>query len=539
MIVKNLPQSEKDLISRWIEMYGISDRDRNNFPFHRAAPIDRVLREWEDAKEQHLWKMFGEKFILEREVSYQRPKDMIYGQMCEAIEHGAMKKFRCDLCDKVENYYDYWTNEHRKVRRLFSIDALIENRYSDTSVQLTFDDKTYKLNYNGKIMKILNHLAKHFDLTAEFEQFRIAHSQILNQKALNGTLCISIHPFDYMTMSDNTYDWDSCMSWMKDGCYRTGTVEMMNSPYVIVAYLKGEDPFRIYDYTWSGNKKWRELFIVHPNAICNIKPYPYLNETLSNIVLDWLRELAAFNLGWDVSYDAVEFNLNCPFDYGNGRSYRYNFETEKMYNDFDTGNTKHRIIIPQNEFTFDTECSMTVRADINISGESICMCCGTRWWPESGHENQVLCPSCDPGPCCSECGTEDEEENMYYVEGDWLCEYCYENLAGRCQLTDEYYYKDNMIKVYLTAIDNNVDYYDELRYCYVHHRYADPKALMYENAFYMDNFRTATVNGKTIYYVNADDCRDWVISDFFDLYNSMSRIRYIANYEDIMADAAD
>ena len=42
-------------------------------------------------------------------------------------------------------------------------------------------------------------------------------------------------------MSDNNSGWESCMSWRNNGCYRRGTVEMMNSPYVIVAYLMLEE----------------------------------------------------------------------------------------------------------------------------------------------------------------------------------------------------------------------------------------------------------------------------------------------------------
>ena len=42
-------------------------------------------------------------------------------------------------------------------------------------------------------------------------------------------------------MSDNDYGWDSCMGWMNEGEYRLGTVEMMNSPCIVVAYIDGEE----------------------------------------------------------------------------------------------------------------------------------------------------------------------------------------------------------------------------------------------------------------------------------------------------------
>ena len=35
------------------------------------------------------------------------------------------------------------------------------------------------------------------------------------------------------------------MSWADYGCYRQGTVEMMNSPLMVVAYLTAEEPMHM------------------------------------------------------------------------------------------------------------------------------------------------------------------------------------------------------------------------------------------------------------------------------------------------------
>lgn len=540
MLVDCLPQSEQDLIKQWISAYGISSRDRNDFPHYRMAPLSHILRGWDSAKQQHLWKMFGEQFVLEREVSYQRPEDILHEQIRDSLDNAAMHKFREDLFCAAEKQYNYWSTEHGYLRRLFDITNLTENRYKGRPFELTFDDKTFQVAYDCKLMKILNRLAKHFGLEKSFEDFRIAHSQILNQKLLKGTLCISIHPFDYMTMSDNTYDWDSCMSWENDGCYRTGTVEMMNSPYMVVAYLRGNEPFRVWGNSWAGNKKWRELYVVHPHAICNIKPYPYMNEALSDIVLEWLRELAAHNLNWDVSYDPMHFDTGCLFEYHDKKTYSFSFDTYRMYNDFDTCNTNHKIIIPQQDLEFNEEEDRAWRETIDISGANICVCCGERWWPDEGHEDQVLCPSCDPGPCCSSCGYEDDEDDMYYVEGDYLCTECYYQYANRCRISDEYFYTDNMVKLYMTPVDDNVMHLDLLTYCWIHERYAVPNGVHYESAFPdLDTVHRATVDGETIYYVNMSECAEWCIEDWFELYNARAVAGYVSDYESALSEAED
>jgi hypothetical protein len=449
-----------------------------------------------------------------------------------------MHTFCEEVFDKVENIYGYWSTEHSCIRRLFDVSYLKDNRYKGKPFEVSLNGKTFKADYDCKVMKVLNHLAKHFGLEKSFEEFRIAHSQILNQKILKGTLCLSIHPFDYMTMSDNGYDWDSCMSWENDGCYRTGTVEMMNSPYMVVAYLRGNEPFRVWNWEWSGNKKWRELYVVHPHAICNIKPYPYMNETISDMVLEWLRELAANNLDWDVSYDPMVFNTGCNFAYHDNRYYNFCFDTYRMYNDFDTGSTKHKIIIPQ--FPARLNCRDIWRETIDISGDNICVCCGERWWPDEGHENQVLCPSCDPGPRCSSCGYENDEDDMYYVEGDFLCSECYYDLAGRCRVTDDCFYNDNLVKLYMTPVNDNLEHLDLLHHCTVHKNYVQPNGFYHESAFpSIDSCHTTEIDGETIYYVNMDECSRWCIEDWFELYRPWLIESYVERYQEAINATSD
>lgn len=533
MLTEKLPESEKMLILDWIKEYGISHRDHNVFPFDRMAPLNRILRAWDEGKQEHLWKMFGEQFILEREVSYQRPDDVLCQQINNALSDSAMKTFRDKLYENVEVYFAYYSNEYTTIRHLFDTDALKENRWSRNSFTIQFSEMTLDIPRGAKVMKVLNKLAKYFHIETEFEKFRIEHSQILNQKLLQGTLCLSIHPFDYMTMSDNTYDWDSCMNWESAECYRTGTIEMMNSPYMVVAYLKGDKSFRMGSHFWDGNKKWRELFVVHPHAICNIKPYPYMNKVISEMALEWLRELAAQNLGWDVSYDAMEFSNDETFKYFDKRYYRFCFYTNYMYNDFNTCNTCHMIIVPQDDYKdYDGEDDDTIYEEINISGRNICACCASEWDPDEGHEDQVLCFNCDSGPHCDSCGEQEDEDDMYYVEGDWLCSCCYDEEAGKCVISEDYFYNDNLITVYLAPVDNNLDHMYLLYSCRVHKNYAETNALRHENQFNINSFRTAIINGELVYYVNMDDCKSYCLEEAFGLWSSWAKDFYIERYKE-------
>ena len=169
------------------------------------------------------------------------------------------------------------------------------------------------------------------------------HSRILNQKYMDGELCLSIHPLDYMTMSDNDNNWDSCMKWNGVGDYRCGTVECMNAPNVLIAYLHNPDhpmnPFTFKDWKWN-SKKWRELFIVNEEVISEVKGYCFQDESLTNTILMWIKELAEKNLGWTYDNDEINIQETIPWENDADMCFRF-YPGKYMYNDIGTLE-KHR-----------------------------------------------------------------------------------------------------------------------------------------------------------------------------------------------------
>ena len=102
-----------------------------------------------------------------------------------------------------------------------------------------------------------------------------------------------------MTMSDNANGWESCMNWTQGpGSYRAGTIEMMNSPLVVVAYITTKPYYpENTSIEWT-SKSWRELIIVHPNAICSVKSYPYYNIAFDKALVNWLVDLVEEKTEW-------------------------------------------------------------------------------------------------------------------------------------------------------------------------------------------------------------------------------------------------
>lgn len=475
-LFENLSEHDKDLISRYIDHFAYTDADDRSSS--TKAPLDDLLHYWNTNKE-NLYNLFGQRFIIERPVSlkvstgeianildreYNRSTSPYYlfrqelREMNIIGDTGPLRyggKYRSLLRDIVED-----TN------------TLATNVYEGDRIDVpTPDGKTIVFERGCKPMRILGKIAKAYNMKT-FEDFRIWHSQKLNQKALNGTLCLSIHPLDFMTMSDNECGWTSCMSWREEGCYRSGTVECMNSPLVLVAYLKSENgDMTIPGGSWS-NKKWRSLFIVHDKVITNVKGYPYRNDDLNTIVLNWLLEMVpnSKQFGEIVKYEYVGPGI-VPVGSSEDTEPTYNLEFitgGHMYNDF--GSEIQMGLFVSNEIPeYNKSHSWSGRLVIDYSGPSVCMHCGAiNDMPED--ETELVCVDCSYEAICDCCECHVGRDEYFVVDGRTLCHDCYYEHTMLDPLTNERHYEYDMSKLYLVPEDSKVDeftgdyHWDDLAY---------------------------------------------------------------------------
>jgi hypothetical protein len=327
-------------------------------------------------------------------------------------------------------------------------------------------------------------------------------------------------------MSDNGYGWDSCMSWKERGGYRMGTVEMMNSSCIVVAYLKGDKPFKFNEYRWPGNKKWRQLMIVHPLAICNIKEYPYQNEDLTNFALQWLADLARTNLNWDIPYPAQHFRMDQQFIYHDQKTYRFEFITDTMYNDFNHEDTHHLIYIPQG-----WQEGKVNHKYIHISGAQICSWCGKQVFQEEGAEGQVLCDDCECVQRCASCGCLLPEEDRYWsIDDECYCEHCYGNIFTSDALDNEPLFYDDAEKVYLSRQDDLIDICADMYILVDPEKIEDdepsePLFKFFKTGQVRRGMYRRTYGDYPFYYVNISDCTTEGLI-LFGLYSDQDQKQY-------------
>ena len=428
MAVKNYI-SEEDLIK--IDDY------RKHYLSRVKCPAIDLLTTWEKAKFQFLFNLFGGKLILTKKMA-DNMDNREGRKLCR--DNDDIHKFKCHLESKM---YERWGNDWGAP----DYSEIFLNSYAQSHIFELKDGKKYKATFGTKTMKVLGVLAKEFELEEEFEKARLAQSMIRNRMA-NNTLemCLSIHPLDYMTMSDNPYDWGSCMYW-GDGCYRQGTVEMMNSPVVVVGYVKGSRNLEYSGNSWNG-KRWRDLFIIDDNFkfISETKPYPYYNEKYSRFFLNWIAELVS-NFNGKKFHDVV-FNAEDDGDY-ECPTLELRTETYWMYNDIDNNNDQ-----------LGMRCDDTNLDSfyINYSGQCQCMVCGDY---EIECEDTLLCEDCSGSSRMRRCDSCDErchEDYLTYVEATdtYVCEDCLSRYYSYDCWNEEYIPNDAAMSI-AVAFDGNME----------------------------------------------------------------------------------
>lgn len=428
-LIKDLPLLDKKRIKNYILKYGaIEGISKRKEIAEDPEYVDRWLSEWAKSKKK-LYRLFGNSFIFTKKINIEKPESFLYemyNNLLKEIDNLYKNDFVND--DVTKNILNYITSDE------FTEELKEMNIYDSKTGELIFDDEYKELtgwrksHYetqiknsftpfcgfrlvregvieegfkyrrdlpNGrfkelkilegeklekaqnKIFDFLDFEENHPELFAQYKWFMKQINQYKSQKKLSAILCLSIHPLDFMTMSDNDNHWSSCMNWTEEdggGCYRIGTVEMMNSNNVVCAYLLPDKEskqswfFGRYNRDWYGthyvedveegdeewtwnNKMWRCLYYVEKDILLSGKSYPYYQEDLNFIVLETLKDLVAEKFDWHYTIGIQRYQdmVTCaPYSLYNARendgiiydrqhkSYKKKIliDTRGMYNDF-------------------------------------------------------------------------------------------------------------------------------------------------------------------------------------------------------------
>lgn len=459
-LIEKISELDKKRIKNYIDLYGVSE----NF-----IGVDNWLKPWSDNNVK-LYKLLGGQLIYKTPFECKKDRELLMREY-----HGLLEKFndfRNELCNINYDYLiHHATTFFLLIDYVFRSHQLFEDRVGyEGHFKLEGMKRTLQIQKEMKPIRALSKMLEYWDksgyvpeskmkdLFKTFEDFRIAHSVINNDKILRGNLCISIHPLDFMTMSDNDSNWQSCMNWRHSGCYHVGTVEMMNSNNVVCCYIenakedfyfgkKDEDfniDVKLDEYSWN-NKRWRQLVYITKDIIVTGKSYPYQNDELSKTVLNAVRKIAQRNLNWNYQFGPELYQdmkrIYTTEDFRRVRDFIKNKKTTKHNIIFDSKGMYNDMVNDKSKIYWCVRNKVDHNKIISYSGKAPCLCCGESVLRKEFEDDyndrytnteDLVCEDCLDNFRCSICHTTSPLSKYYVLNGKRICECCFTHYFKIC-----------------------------------------------------------------------------------------------------------
>ena len=255
--------------------------------------VDELIDNWYQAKKDII-ALFGGKLI------YTFPEKVVF--------HLDEKEKKARLSEFIASVEDRWDNVE-----LADFIAKFENNFFEN---LTFED--YVVPSSGKIIKKGTKIIKAFKFFEEdkivLDDLQTQASMLIQDDKVEGYLSFSVHPLDYLSSSENNYNWRSCHSL--DGEYRAGNLSYMLDSSTIVVYLSSKEKTILPNFPDSvpwNSKKWRVLFFLSDdwNMLFAGRQYPFASKHGINIVLNYFSKLfdTTYYKCWE-DYRIGSVNLN-------------------------------------------------------------------------------------------------------------------------------------------------------------------------------------------------------------------------------------
>ena len=436
--------------------------------------IDYLFREWETNKAKFIERFGG--------LIYEWPEPIEF-----TLDPTEKKRRVLDFVDCVSRTFD---NEELADFLDSNLDTFFENKVSNSSGK--------NIPTGMKLIKAFKFFESNKQALRDMQDMA---SQIIQENKIKGTLCFSVHPLDFLSSSENTYNWRSCHAL--DGEYRAGNLSYMVDNCTFMVYLKGADNAYLPSFPTSvkwNSKKWRMLIHAEENdqIIFAGRQYPFNSksgiDTVLNIYNNLLQE-ASNPFGrnkyfyWSADYvDSYMPRDAKPDDESIPLEERYIITGGTLvslesivrpgpgalnYNDVLTSTCyKYPYYAILDPYGWHSQHWIRDKR-IYIGGEIPCLHCGQELIrnPET-----MRCDECeldfgyednDNYGHCECCGCRIYLDNAYYVADGYICDHCFNNECFVCDSCGEVHY--NSDRNCVEVAEDEVEYM--CSHCYENYKY--------------------------------------------------------------------
>lgn len=226
---------------------------------------------------------------------------------------------------------------------------------------------------------------------------RLADS--LNPVHIPKTGVLSIHPCDFLEMSNRDDSWHSCHC-LEDGGYRGGCASYMGDAASMIFFTVDET---ITDNFHKAPRITREIFCYQEGMLMQSRLYPTDDDKQRRLYRNLVQKTVADCLGvpnlWKMENkeEGVRPYLETADGSFHYRDYEYGYAVLSFLKSWDA--------------PFKT---------IMIGSRTLCPCCGEHTRLRSA----LTCGNCNRVVLCKECGREIPQDSARYLDGAYYCETC-------------------------------------------------------------------------------------------------------------------
>ncbi len=120
-LIAKIPEVEMSMMDRYVSSYAASSH----------ASMNRLLRVWNEAKSEYLFKLLGEKFQISKEFEYRKPQGTLIRELNNQFDNFS------SYCYRFRKWFDRFLWDHRfelgltyyRLQPLMEVNCLIYLKY--------------------------------------------------------------------------------------------------------------------------------------------------------------------------------------------------------------------------------------------------------------------------------------------------------------------------------------------------------------------------------------------------------------------------
>lgn len=422
--------------------------------------VDKLFETWASAKKDFI-EAFDGKLIYELPT----PVSFELGQ----------KEKSARIDDFIASLDNRWGNN-----RLANFVEEMRDCFFTNIVDREYYTGSVKIPKGIKLIKSFKYFEDNKDTLTDIQN---QASRIIQEDKIEGRLCLSVHPLDFLSVSENSYNWRSCHAL--DGEYRAGNLSYMTDKSTVVCYLRSTNDEKLInfpeDIKWN-SKKWRVLLFFSENKklIFAGRQYPFSTEVGINFVLRTLLPSAKLltkpgdwshwknRIITSIDHNGDKLYLNSQYLYLNKELVRLNHIVTDLpnslhFNDLLNSSCYLPIYAYKHPSYYDDSNDYVDTLKVEIGGEVACLRCGEELIsvPEV-----MTCNDCelkygtsenDYFDTCDSCGCRILSAEGVCVGDEVLCHSCADNYCKICSdcgdlvFSDDAYFNREENKFYCWA----------------------------------------------------------------------------------------